>query len=77
MKKRLLVVSAAILLSGCSLNKQFVRSVDDYTKVILPEYRTYVQSDSTLDEDTKRIRSQTADRFQLLVDDAKKSEGVK
>ena len=77
MRRLVLLVVAIGLLSGCSLNKQFVRSVDDYTKVILPEYRAYVQSDSSLGEDTKRIRSQTADRFQMLVNDAKKSEGVK
>lgn len=73
---RRLLVSVAVLglVAGCSLNRQFVRSVDEYTKVILPEYRTYVQKDTTLDEDTKRIRSQTADRFQLLIDDAKKPE---
>jgi len=74
MRKLLVSVAVLGLVAGCSLNVQFVRSVDEYTKVILPEYRTYVQKDTTLDEDTKRIRSQTADRFQLLIDDAKKPE---
>ena len=72
--KRVLAVATVILFSGCSLNMQFVKSVDEYSKVILPEYRAYVQSDSALDSDTQRIRSQTADRFQMLIDDALKSE---
>jgi len=72
--RAILAVVACAMLAGCSLNVQFVKSVDEYTKAILPEYRTYVQKDTTLDEDTKRIRSQTADRFQMLIDDAKKPE---
>jgi len=74
MRKLLVSIAALGLIAGCSLQMQFVKSVDEYTRVILPEYRTYVQKDTTLDEDTKRIRAQTADRFQMLIDDAKKSE---
>jgi len=57
---------------GCSVNKQFVGAVDGYSQVILPEYKSYIQKDSTLSQDTKRIRTQSADKFQALVDHAKK-----
>ena len=56
----------------CSVNKQFVKAVDGYTQVILPEYKTYIERDSILSMDTKRIRTQSADKFQALLDEAKK-----
>jgi len=73
MKKCLVVLSlwALVLLGGCSVNQDFVRGVDGYTKVILPEYKDYIGKDPKLSPDTKRIRIQTADKFQQLVDDAK------
>jgi len=60
------------LFPGCfASQKLFVGAVDGYTKVILPEYKVYVTQDTTLDKDTKRIRIQTVDKFQELVDEAK------
>jgi outer membrane biogenesis lipoprotein LolB len=70
-----LAVVACALLAGCSLNMQFVNAVDGYTGVLLPEYKIYISKDSTLNDDTKRIRTQTADKFQELVNEAKKNGG--
>ena len=67
----ILLVFASVLVAGCSVNHEFVKAVDGYTKVILPEYKDYITSDPDLSEDTKRIRIQTADKFQELVDEAK------
>jgi hypothetical protein len=77
MRRLLLVVAVGCLMSGCSFNKQFVKSVDDYTKLILPEYKGYIQKDTSLDTNSKRIRTQTADQFQLLINDTKTSAGMK
>lgn len=70
-----LIIFLCIVINGCSnLNKQFVGSVDGYTQVILPEYEEYVENDPNLIEDTKRIRIQTANEFQALVDEAKEEQ---
>ena len=66
-----LLVVVTALAGGCGVNKEFVKAVDGYAKVILPEYKNYVASDPALSEDTKRIRVQTADKFQELVNEAK------
>lgn len=72
MRKALVAVTFVVLFAGCSLNKAFVKSVNDYTQTILPEYKQYIEKDPGLDEDTKRIRLQTAQKFQELIDDAVK-----
>ena len=72
MKKAILI--PLLFLFGCTANKIFVKAVDGYTTVILPEYKTYIQNDSTLNDDTKRIRIQTADKFQQLVDEQKEKK---
>ena len=64
MTQRLLGILMLIsLLAGCSVDQEFVKAVDGYTGAILPEYREYVEKDSNLDAETRRIRLQTADRF--------------
>lgn len=70
MRKALVAITCVVLFTGCSLNKAFVKSVNDYTVTILPEYKEYIENDPNLDKDTKRIRKQTADKFQALVNDA-------
>ncbi|OPX20562.1 MAG: hypothetical protein BZ151_03200 [Desulfobacca sp. 4484_104] len=67
----ILWVGGLLLLGGCSVNQDFVRGVDGYTQIILPEYKAYIAKDPQLSPDTKRIRLQSADKFQQLVDDAK------
>jgi hypothetical protein len=71
MKKCIFMILLVFVVGGCSVNKEFVKGVDGYTKVILPEYKDYVASDPALSENTKRIRVQTADKFQELVNEAK------
>ncbi|MBW1985908.1 MAG: hypothetical protein JRI50_01555 [Deltaproteobacteria bacterium] len=73
MKKCMVILAlwGLVLIGGCSVNQDFVRAVDGYTRVILPEYQDYVKQDPQLSPDTKRIRLQTADKFQQLVDEAR------
>jgi len=59
---------------GCGINSEFVKGVDGYSSIILPEYKDYVENDNTLSEDSKRIRKQTADSFQKLIDESKEVE---
>ena len=40
------------------------------TKLILPEYRTYVKADKKLRADDRRIRLRSADEFEKLVEAA-------
>lgn len=68
----ILLVFASTLVGGCSVNQEFVKAVDGYTKVILPEYKDYITNDPELSKNTKRIRMQTADKFQELVVEEKK-----
>ncbi|MBI2933234.1 MAG: hypothetical protein HYY16_16435 [Planctomycetes bacterium] len=73
MRKAFVIAWLALGLSvGCSTNGGFVQAVDGYAQVVLPEYRRYVQADPKLDEDSRRIRLQTADRFQQLIEEAKR-----
>jgi hypothetical protein len=65
------MILLVFFVGGCSVNKEFVKAVDGYTKVILPEYKGYIANDTSLNEDTKRIRLQTAEKFQELVNEAK------
>lgn len=71
MRKCIFMILLVFVIGGCSVNKEFVKAVDGYTKVILPEYKAYISHDTNLNEDTKRIRVQTADKFQELVNEAK------
>ena len=63
-----------LALSGvacCPIDQKFVNAVDGYTQTILPEYSAYIQADPNLSDDTKRIRTQSAEKFQQMIDDAK------
>lgn len=71
--KRLAIV-ALLALGGCSLNQDFVRGVDGYSGVILPEYEEYVKQDPKLDDDSRRIRLQTSERFRKLVQEARDAQ---
>lgn len=74
MKRQLLIVLFVVSLTvlGCTtVNQNFVKSVDGHTKTILPEYKEYVQSDPNISQNSKSIRIQSAEKLQLLVDEAK------
>jgi len=70
MKRRIGIVILALLFLSC-IDKTFVQGVDSYTRVIIPEYKQYVDWDLRLSPDTKRIRKQSADKLQELIDEAK------
>ena len=74
MKKILVILIIGLFCFGCAINAEFVKGVDEYSTVILPEYKDYVNKDDTLSEDSKRIRKQTANSFQKLIDESKKQE---
>ena len=71
MKKTLLLVAfTSLLTGGCvglDARKEFAKCVDGYTRQILPEYKAYIEKDPSLEQDTKRIRTQTADEFDQYV----------
>lgn len=74
MGKMLVVTGAVIALVGCAgLNKQFVAGIDGYAQVILPEYRAYVDKDTSLSPSTKKIRVESADGMRALIDEAQKA----
>lgn len=59
------------LLQGCAgVNPTFVKAVETNWKVIGPDYRGYVEGDSSLAEESKKIRLQAIDEFTLLVAEA-------
>lgn len=70
--KKLIVILC--LFACCSLDKQFAKSVNDLTQTILPEYKEYIENDSTLNKDSKRIRKQSADKLEEILDEAMKEE---
>jgi hypothetical protein len=63
---------SVFLFSGCALNKEFVKAVDGYAHTFIPEYKTYIANDPNLDDETKRIRTQSADKFLETVTNAVK-----
>jgi hypothetical protein len=67
-----LTLAAGLGSSGCTVNESFIKAVDGYAASILPEYQDYVERDTRLDPDSKRIRRQTAQKFRELIDEAKK-----
>lgn len=58
--------------TGCSVNAQFVDAVDDAWTVIEPRYVDYVQTDTTLDEESKATRIRTAEILSATILEAKK-----
>lgn len=60
-------------MTGCAVDEGFVAAVDGYSQAILPEYRAYILADEGLSPETKRIRLQTAERFEALIDTAMES----
>ena len=53
------------------MNKTLIQGVESCTDVIIPEYRTYIENDTSLDTMTKRIRVQTADKLNSLIEISK------
>ena len=68
--KTLVAIVLMVVLCGCTPQSAFVRAVDNHVNVILPEYRAYVSDDAKLDETSKRIRIESADALEALIDSA-------
>jgi len=68
MKRILLVVALLALLTGCKgLNETFVNAVDTNWKIMGPNYRKYIESDSKLPADSKKMRLDAIDEFTTMV----------
>jgi len=61
---------ACLLFSGCSVNQQFRRAVDQNWKTIRPEYVEYVVQDVGLTDLEKEVRMITVELFDRLLKEA-------
>lgn len=84
MRRILLVMVTLVLVlstaSGCSLicgdrvPASTMRAVKKNTDEILPQYRKYVEADEAVSAITKKIRLQSADELEKLVDEVTKGK---
>lgn len=75
MRPLLAVMMSLMLLcsiAGCSLNEQFVASVDESWQVIGPRYVAYVEADPALDAESKMTRIRSAVLLTEVIAEAKK-----
>jgi hypothetical protein len=58
MKRPMLWIAGTlvVLLAGCSLNQEFLKTTDEMWSIVGPEYAAYVQADANLDDAQKRVR---------------------
>jgi len=86
----LVVAAFCASLSGCGLftnvNQTFVKGVDGYAQVILPEYDAYLDRDGQtskcpgcglvtpprLKPESVKLRKETVQKFRSLIDEGKK-----
>lgn len=77
MRKPILILTAAVTiavtLSGC-VNKRIVNSYDQYLSTAGEEYIHYVETDPTLDDDDKTIRTNNHIQAQKVVDKFKNTK---
>jgi hypothetical protein len=69
---RLIAVCTVLLLSGCSLNKQFVAAEMATYEAIGPRYVEYTNADPTLDAEVKALRVRTVEMWKATLDEASK-----
>lgn len=76
MRRLILLLAAVVLLPAatCMPDQQFVKGVDGYAKVILPEYERYLDADPNLTDDDKAIRKDSANGLRALIEEAKEDE---
>jgi hypothetical protein len=67
----LLLVATLLLLSGCTVNQQFVAAVESAWDVIEPEYTKYVEDDPDLSTASKNLRKRTAFLLRAAILEAK------
>jgi len=74
--KALSRLTAALLLviclacAGCTIEQQFVKTIDATWDVICPEYVEYVKNDPNLDDASKDTRLRTAELMGKLITEA-------
>ena len=72
MRKVFCAVFIFLAVSGCSINKQFVETCQDSWDTIGPEYVKYVNADTSISEETKKIRIRSATNFTNMLNEAAK-----
>ena len=69
---RVLLIASFFFVAGCCpVNTMFVDAVDSAWEAIGPEYVEYIDTDDTLDDDTKVIRKRTATMLSEAIKEAK------
>ncbi|QDP57175.1 MAG: hypothetical protein Unbinned7015contig1001_12 [Prokaryotic dsDNA virus sp.] len=69
--KKLAVIAACALLSGCegiSVADAYVKADKATYDAIVPEYRAYVEADEDLDEPSKKSRLRLLSTWKLRID---------
>jgi hypothetical protein len=61
-----------VLVSGCSLNSQFVAGEMAVYDAVGPRYVKYVEADTTLGSDDKATRLRTITEWKATLDEASK-----
>lgn len=72
MKKLAVALVAALALSGAACRcspaaRQAAVEVEDTQKIVLPEYKVYVEKDASLDADQKKRRLALVESLERLV----------
>jgi hypothetical protein len=69
MKKFLMVFLLSVSFCGCmSSSAKFVKNMDASAQTILPQYKSYVLQDQTIQQKEALKRLETADRMRALID---------
>ena len=75
---RYAAMAVLLIVAGCQLPAEsFVEAVDIHTRVILPEYETYVTADPELSPTDRGIRLASAESLRALIDAAKPKKEIK
>jgi hypothetical protein len=70
------VLALAISVGGCKCApaaRQAAQEIEDTQKIVLPEYKSYVEKDASLDADKKDRRKKLVESLERLVEKLKKA----
>lgn len=67
MKTKITLILALFLLSGCYTRRRFAEKAIEISQPILEDYREYLNKDTELPEDSRRIRARTVDKFESFL----------
>lgn len=78
MRKLAFAFSMAVALSGAACKcspaaRQAASEIQDTQKLVLPEYRSYVEKDASLDADKRARRKALVDSLERLVEKLRKA----